>query len=55
MAKAAVWTKAQSLVLFNFLKVFFLKVGMLYNISEGYPPTPTSKGTLFSKIALRKN
>ena len=28
---------------------------MLYNISEGYPLTPTSKGTLFSKIALRKN
>ena len=28
---------------------------MLYNISEGYSLTPTSKGTLFSKIALRKN
>ena len=40
---------------FSFLKIFFLKVGMLYSISEGYPPTPTSKGTLFSKIALRKN
>ena len=24
---------------------------MLYIIFEGYPPTPTSKGTLFSKIA----
>ena len=42
----------------NFLKLFkafFLKLGMLYGISEGYPPTPTSKGTLFSKIALCKN
>ena len=28
---------------------------MLYHIFEAFHPSPSTKGTLFSKIALRKN
>ena len=35
-------------------KIFF-KVGILYHIFEAFHPSPSTKGTLFSKIAFRKN
>ena len=33
----------------DFLKLFFLKLDMLYNIFEAFPPFPNLKGILFSK------
>ena len=39
----------------NFFQLFFLKVGMLYHIFEAFHPSPTTKGSFFSKFALRKN
>ena len=49
---------AIALLNLNFLKIFqlfFLKLGMLYHIFEAFHQSPSAKGTLFSKIALRKN
>ena len=39
----------------DFLKLFFLKLGMLYNIFEGFPPFPNLKGILFSKARGKWN
>ena len=55
LSKVAYYIFLTPLIFIYFFSTFSLKVGMLYNIFEAFHPSPSTKGTLFSKITLRKN